>query len=281
MKEKMETDDEGIIFEILDGALQKDVVEKGGGKAEAIEMAREGRRKILKFMEALRTGKGKTEGEDEDVQFLYQKRTMVSGVASQVLNLKPQILKDFLDEKFYDVVRHQWEGAEMLPNRKVLWEWVKVCVKGPDPNQPLKGAHLVELCTQLDVCELFLKVQEFFQPLNFAASARKLSDFYSCVSQRGETLQNFFDRLDKIVKEVDQVRPGAITQVQVVEKMITAIGRDPNFKIYFETNITMNQEKWLAKTPAEIRSEVSVHEASQNSFALPQGPPPGKFFRAT
>jgi hypothetical protein len=192
-------------------------------------------------------------------------------VASQVLGLKPQILKDFLDEKFYDVVHHDWEGADLLPNRKILWEWVKACVRGPDPNQPLKGAHLVELCTQLDICELFLRIQEFFQPLNFAASAKKLGDFYSCVSQRGETLQNFFDRLDKIVKEVEQVRPGVITQVQVVEKTISAIGRDTNFKIYFD------QEKWLAKTPTEIRSEVSVHEASQNSFALPQNHPQANF----
>jgi hypothetical protein len=39
----------------------------------------------------------------------------------------------------------------------------------------------------------------------------------------------------------------------------------------------MNQDKWLAKTPAEIRGEVSVHEASQNSFALPQGHPQANF----
>jgi hypothetical protein len=276
MKErKIETDDMGGIFEILDDALRKDMDEKSG-KMGAAEMGREGRKKIFRFIETLRAGKSDTGGEDE-VQILYQKKTMVSGVASQVLNLKPQVLKDFLDEKFYDVVHHQWEGAELLPNRKMLWEWAKICVKGPDPNQPLKGAHLVELCTQLDICELFLKIQEFFQPLNFAASAKKLGDFYSCVSQRGETLQNFFDRLDKIVKEVEQVRPGAVTQVQVVEKMISAIGRDQNFKIYFETNITMNQEKWLAKTPEEIRSEVSIHEASQNSFSLPQGHPQANF----
>jgi hypothetical protein len=190
VKEKMETDDVGVIFEVLDEALQKDVEGKGGQRVMPLIWQGRGEGKFLKFIEALRTVKGKTEGEDEDVQILYQKRTMVSGVASQVLNLKPQILKDFLDEKFYDVVHHQWEGAEMLPNRKVLWEWVKTCVKGPDPNQPLKGAHLVELCTQL--------VQEFFQPLNFAASAKKLSDFYSCVSQRGETSQIFSIDLTKL-----------------------------------------------------------------------------------
>jgi hypothetical protein len=46
IKEKMETDDEGIIFEVLDGALQKDVGQKGGKRLRPLKWQGRGEEKF-------------------------------------------------------------------------------------------------------------------------------------------------------------------------------------------------------------------------------------------
>jgi hypothetical protein len=120
MKEGAGAGEEGEIFEVLEEKLKSDVEARGGNEKEQKEMLKMGKAKIFQFLEVLRSENfSKMAGEDE-VQIIYQKQTMVSGVASQVLGLKPQVLKDFLDEKFYDVVHHRWEGEDLLPNRKFL-----------------------------------------------------------------------------------------------------------------------------------------------------------------
>ena len=88
---------------------------------------------------------------------------------------------NFLVEKFWDWLSHDFEPEKSLPSRKRFWGWMVGSIEA----SPLKLSHLVRQADRYDVVHLLTLVKKFLAVENPQTFCEKVNGFFYCSPQGG------------------------------------------------------------------------------------------------
>src|SRR5262249_29155675 len=90
------------------------------------------------------------------------------------------------EDRFFNTHTLTFEGPELLPFRKELWEWCVKCVKGEKGDLFL--AHVLEETDKWDLAHLVSNLSHFLNTENFLEFGRKLENFFAAKPRERETI---------------------------------------------------------------------------------------------
>ena len=162
----------------------------------------------------------------------------------------------------------------------MLWKFLIKCIQGEDSNKPLMYAHLLTNVDHLDLQHLYKTFQEFCCRENFKTFCDILKNFHTAKVQRGESIFNYADRLEGLVKEVSRLNflaEGAgknlnIPEFMVVSKLIEAAGEFKQFSFFLLGLLHGDAGEWLKYTPQTLIQKLRSIQASGENLGLSLSP---------
>ena len=184
---------------------------------------------------------------------------------------------EFETDKFFLINRNVFEEAKLLQFRKELWDWMVQCVEGE--KKTLFCAHIVRECDKWDVYQLFNQVKTFLHTENYREFGGRIEKLFLAQPENKEDIFSFISRVEKLEEEVMHLEhlaqeAGETLKMPVfykVWKILGAVERFPEYRIYTEKVQAMAPNDWNRLTPQEIRGE--LHKLHANKVQLQAAAP--------
>ena len=176
------------------------------------------------------------------------------------------------EDLFFKVNKNEFEARELLYNRKEIWDWVVLCVQGE--NKKLFCAHLVRECDKWDIHQLYIRLKNFLSTENYQVFGGRIEDFFTSKPRDNEDIFSYMSRLDKTQEEILHLQHLAVEAGETLEmpkfykvwKILSAVEKFPDYRIFSEKVQLMSPQEWIKLTPEQIR--VDLHKIHANKMQL-------------
>jgi hypothetical protein len=181
------------------------------------------------------------------------------------------------EQRFFKLNKNSFEDKEILQARKEIWDWSVLCVEGEKKN--LFCAHLLRDIDKWDINQLNTTIKTFLQTENYREYGQRLERFFTVSPLSGEDIFTFISRVEKYTEEIEKLehlaKEAGETMIMPkfcqVWKILSAIEKFPEYRLYTERVQQMNPKQWIKLTTHDIRSE--LHQLHSNRVNLGSNQP--------
>ena len=181
-------------------------------------------------------------------------------------------LKEEEEERFFKINKYEFEDKTLFRVRKDIWDWCVLCIEGE--KKDLFCAHLLREVDKWDINQLIRDVKEFLQTENYREYGTRLEKFFTAKPNQGEDVFTYISRVNKYKEEIEHLEHLArdagetlvLPKFCQVWKILSAVEKYPDYRIYTEKVQQMSPQEWIKLTPETIRTE--LHKIHSNKVSL-------------